>query len=145
MGIVAIPVRLSLAESSAVALMEAADDLAGADRAEKFVAALDTNRLLWLTLSAVAERHRWAVPAPRTTDFVMTTTRHAGRGLTDQHVETLIAVNREASRGLVGGRDLDPIRSRAVLAWHESGEQYGLPLGRWLIAEIDRKARLIAE
>ncbi|MEW5726738.1 MAG: DUF2934 domain-containing protein [Pseudomonadota bacterium] len=142
MGIVSIPVRLSLSEGSAVALMEAADDLAAADCAEKFVAALDTNRMLWLTLASVAERHHWPIPTPRTTDFVMTTTRFAGRGIKDEHVEVLIGINREVSRELADGHDLDPIRSRALLAWHESGEQVGLPLGRWLIAEIDRKARL---
>lgn len=144
MGIVSIPVRLSLVEGSAVALLEAADNLATAGDAFQFVAALDVNRRLWLTLSDVAEHNGWPVPDAKTTDSVMTATRYAGRGTWTDSAGVLAAMNRETSRALAAGRDLDAVRARAMLAWKENGEPRGFRLDHWLIAEIERKGRLAA-
>ncbi|CAA7621444.1 conserved hypothetical protein [Magnetospirillum sp. LM-5] len=141
MSFAAIPVRLSLEESSAVALLEAAEELSTAHDAERFVAALDTNHRVWMALSDVARRSAWKVFERRLADFVMTTTRKAGKGVRDDDVETLIGINRDLSSRLANGRDLGAIRRRAHLAWQEGGKGRGLSLDRWLIAEMERKAQ----
>ena len=69
--------------------------------------------------------------------------RHAGErvvGVDDDHVEALIDINRSVSAQLTAGRDLSSIQRRAVLAWQESG--WVQSLERWLLGEIQRKARL---
>lgn len=134
-----IPVRLSLQESSAIALAEAADDLANARDAGSFLAALETNHRLWRTLAEVAHRHRWEALDRRLADFVTATTAKAGRGVPDEHLETLIGINREVSAKLA--HDAQSARRRALLAWQEKGKPLGLKLESWLIAEIERKAQ----
>lgn len=138
MGTASIPVRLSIEESSAIALKEAADDLANARDTESFLAALETNHRLWLTLAEVARRHGWKALDRRLAEFVTATTATAGRGVPDEHLETLIGINREVSARLT--RNADSARRRALLAWQEYGKPYGLKLDNWLIAEIRRKA-----
>lgn len=142
MGIVSMPVRLTLPESSAVALSLAADDMAGATSNTKFLAALDGNHRLWLSLSAIARINGWGTPDSRISDFVMATTRKAGRQTGDDQIETLITINRDMALRLVDGHDLDAIQRRAMLAWQERGRPYGLIMDRWLIAEMERKARI---
>lgn len=142
MGIVSIPVRLTLSESSAVALTMAADELAAACDAPNFLAALDTNHRLWLTLSDIAHISKWTVPDRRLSDFVMTTSHKAGRKTGDDLIETLIGINREVSSKLAGNQNMDAIQRRATLAWEERGRPYGHGLERWLIAEMERKARI---
>lgn len=136
-----IPVRLTLAESTAAALAEAADDLCSATDAECFVAALDTNHRLWLTLSQIATAKAWDAPNRHLADFVVTASRTAGRGLSDERLEALVEINREVSKRLTSGRPLPAIRQRAKLAWQERGRPLGVPLERWLIAEMERQAR----
>ena len=136
-----IPVRLTLAESTAAALAEAADDLCAAADADRFVAALDINHRLWLALSRIASSQAWHDPTRHLAEFVVTASRTAGRGLSDERLETLVEINREVSKRLTSGRSLSPIRQRAKLAWQERGRPYGVPLERWLIAEMERQAR----
>lgn len=135
-----IPVRLTLEESSAVALATAARYLDAAHDAREFAAALDNNHRLWLLLCEIADRDGWAAADRRLTDFVMATSRKAGRGVDDDHVEALIDINRTVSAELTGGRDLSSIQRRAVLAWQESG--WVQSLEHWLLGEIQRKARM---
>lgn len=135
-----IPVRLTLEESSAVALTTAAKHLDAAHDADDFAAALDNNHRLWLLLCEIADTSGWAATDRRLTDFVMTTSRKAGRGVDDDHIEALIDINRSVSARLTGGRDLSAIQRRAMLAWQESG--WVQSLERWLLAEIQRKARM---
>lgn len=142
MDVAPIPVRLTLAESTAAALAEAADDLANATDAEHFVAALDSNHRLWLALGDIARRNSWAEPDRHLADFVVSASRTAGRGLSDERLEALVAINREVSRKLAGGRAVGPIRKRAALAWKERGAVSGLPLENWLIAEMQRQTRM---
>lgn len=142
MGIISIPVRLTLAESSAVALTMAADELAAACNTIKFLAALDTNHRLWLTLSDIAQASNWATPDRRLSDFVMATSHKAGRKTGDDMIETLIGINRDIAAKLAGTQDMEAVQRRATLAWQERGRPYGLGLERWLIAEMERKARI---
>lgn len=141
MGIVSIPVRLTLSESCAVALTMAADELIGANDTVNFLAALDTNHRLWLSLSEIASTSKWTVPDRRLSDFVMATSHKAGRKTGDDQIETLISINRDVSTKLAGNQQLEAVKNRAVLAWQERGRPYGLSLERWLIAEMERKAR----
>lgn len=142
MGSVSIPVRLTLPESSAVALTKAADDMADARDKQHFLAALDGNHRLWRALNEVAAAKGWAVPDRRVSEFVMATTHKAGRRTGDDQIETLIAINREIASQLAGGQELELVTRRAELAWRERGRPYGVKLDHWLIAEMERKARL---
>ncbi len=135
-----IPVRLTLEESSAVALATAARHLDAAQDADDFAAALDNNHRLWLLLCEIGDRNCWAATDRRLTDFVVATSRKAGRGVDDDHVEALIDINRSVSARLTAGRDLSAIQRRAMLAWQESG--WVQSLERWLLAEIQRKSRM---
>ncbi|MGE5477194.1 MAG: flagellar biosynthesis regulator FlaF [Bacteroidales bacterium] len=142
MGSVSIPVRLTLPESSAVALTKAADDMADASDSRRFLAALDANHRLWRALSEIAEAKGWTVPDRRTTEFVVKTTHKAGRRTGDDQIETLIAINREMAARLAGSQDLELVTRRAELAWRERGRPYGVKLDHWLIGEMERKARM---
>lgn len=142
MGSVSIPVRLSLPESSAVALTKAADDMADAGDSQHFLAALDANHRLWRALSEIAEAKGWEAPDRRTTEFVVKTTHKAGRRTGDDLIEALISINREMAARLSGGQDLELVTRRAELAWRERGRPYGVKLDHWLIGEMERKARL---
>ncbi|MCA1910072.1 MAG: DUF2934 domain-containing protein [Magnetospirillum sp.] len=137
-----IPVRLTLVESTAAALAEAADDLSAATDPDRFVAALDINHRLWLTLVQIAADQDWHHLNRHLADFVVSASRTAGRGLSDERLETLVEINREVSKRLTSGRPLPAIRQRAKLAWQERGRPYGLPLDRWLISEMERQARV---
>ena len=135
-----IPVRLTLEESSAVALAAAANYLDAAHDADEFAAALDNNHRLWLLLCDIADRRGWTATDRRLVDFVVVTSRKAGHGVDDNLVEALIDINRSVSARLTAGRDLPAIQRRAVLAWQESG--WVQSLERWLLGEIQRKARM---
>jgi hypothetical protein len=142
MSFAPIPVRLSLEESSAAALLEAAEELSAARDAEHFVEALNTNHRVWLALTDIAGRTAWGVPNPRMVDFVVATSCKAGHGVRDGDIEALIGINRDLSERLAAGRDLAAIRRRAELAWRESAAAASVPLHRWLIDEMERKARM---
>lgn len=142
MGSVSIPVRLTLPESSAVALTKAADDMADASDPSRFVAALNGNHRLWQALAEIADAKGWTFPDRRITDFVMKTTHKAGRSTGDDQIETLIAINRDMASQLAGGQDMETVTRRAELAWRERGRPYGVRLDQWLITEMERKARL---
>ena len=132
---------LTLAEGSAVALVLAAEGLDGADDADTFLVAIGTNHRLWLALTGLAGRHAWEVIDQRMTDFVVSMSYKAGRGIPDEHVEALIAINRDVASWLTAGGDLAPIRRRAESVWAESGQGRGLRLMEWLISEIERRWR----
>ena len=138
MGTSSIPVRLTLAESCAVALLEAAADLDRADDSDKFLSALDRNHRLWISLVDIAARNGWDVPSQRLGDFVINSARRAGAGIRDEHVEVLIGINRETSSKLTSGRDLSTIRTRAELAWAERGGPNGMTMVGWLMTKMNR-------
>ncbi len=142
MGALSVPVRLTLAESGAAALAEAARDLDDADDARKFLAALENNHKLWLILSDLAERYAWDFPDRRLAEYVTTTSRKAGFGVQDEEVATLVQINRNVSSKMAQGRDIELIARRARLAWQENGRPGCQSLEDWLIAEIERKSKL---
>lgn len=142
MGAIGMPVRLTLPESGAVALAESADHLDRACDTYAFLAALDNNHRLWLALAEIADRQGWQSPDRRLADYVMATSCKAGRAVRDDHVQSLIDINRKVSADLLGGGRLEPVRSRVTLAWEEQGRPFGLTLDRWLVAEMERKARI---
>ncbi len=131
---------LTLAESGALALAEAAADLDSADDAEKFLSALERNHKVWLTIKDVAERENWTVPNPRMADYALATAGTMGRGVTDEELHALIAINREVSAHLAGG-DIEHIRQRAYFLWENLGRPQGKDLEHWLIAEMEMKGR----
>ncbi|HLO78633.1 MAG TPA: flagellar biosynthesis regulator FlaF [Magnetospirillum sp.] len=142
MGSVSIPVRLTLPESSAVALTKAADDMADARDSEHFLAALHGNHRLWRTIGEISRAKGWTIPHQRIVDFVVNTTHKAGRSTGDDQIETLIAINRDIAAQLAEGQDIELVTRRAELAWRERGRPYGVKLDHWLIGEMERKARL---
>ncbi|CAA7620468.1 DUF2934 domain-containing protein [Magnetospirillum sp. UT-4] len=127
---------LSLAESSALALHEAAHQLDRAADADTFLRALERNRAVWQTLRAVADRENWRVPSRRLADYALATARKMGRGCGDDTVTTLIDINRQVSAELAGG-DIEHIRQRAYFIWENSGRPPGQDLDHWLMAEMD--------
>ena len=135
-----LPAGLTLEENSAVALTTAAAKLDAAHDADQFAAALDYNHRLWVLLREIAERELWTALTGRLSDFVVATSHKAGSGVSDDHVEALIDINRDASASLIADGDLSAIRRRAVLAWQEGG--WPQSLERWLLGEIHREARM---
>jgi hypothetical protein len=131
-------VSLTLAESSAVALLAAAEALDGTDGADTFLAAIESNHRLWLALTRFAGRHGWTVIDPRMTDFVVSMSYKAGRGIPDEHIEALIGINRDVSSWLAAGGDVAAIRQRAEAAWTDADRPTGMSLLTWLMSEIER-------
>lgn len=127
--------ELSLAESGALVLAEAAADLDRASDAPTFLRALDRNRRIWQALSQLA---RERIPA-RVSEYALSTTRKAGKGVNDDHVNALITINRTMSAELSQGDDLDSIRRRAHDIWERSGRPHGQDLEHWLLAEMEHK------
>ncbi|MGE5504905.1 MAG: DUF2934 domain-containing protein [Actinomycetota bacterium] len=124
---------LTLAESGALALLEAAARLDQADDAETFVSALETNRRVWEAVRRLAEDGDWLVPSRRQSDYAIGA---VGLGRDDQ-VAALIDINREVAAELAGGTDLDRIRERAYFIWESRGRPHGRDLEHWLVAEME--------
>ncbi len=137
-----LPIRLSLEESSVAALAEAADRLGDAASADAFLSALDGNYRLWRALIDASRRNRWDLFDHRTSDFIMATLRKCGRGVVDADIETLIEINHRTSRSLAPDGDVGRIRERATLAWRKSSRNKALPLGAWLVDQIELRAGL---
>lgn len=131
---------LSLAESGALALADAAADLDNAGDAETFLRALERNRQVWQTVRTLAERQNWQVPAPRLAAYALATTCRMGLGVSDAHVHALIAINRRVSAELAGG-DIARIRERAYFIWEGLGRPRGHDLDHWLMAEFEMLGR----
>jgi hypothetical protein len=124
---------LTLAESGALALAEAATRLDEAVDAEAFVSALETNRRVWQAVRALAEHRDWQVPSRRQSDYALGA---ADLGRDDQ-VAALIDINRLVAAELAGGHDLERIRERAYFIWESRGRPQGQDLDHWLIAEME--------
>ena len=137
------PAELTLIESCAIALGEAAEAIDHAGNAETFLAAIEANHRLWLTLTGMARPILGIAPDQRMIDFVISMSYKAGRGIPDQHIETLIGINRELAASLLPGQTVAAVRQRAETAWRKSGP-HGMNLWGWLVAEIDRKCRIAA-
>ena len=127
---------LTLAESGALALAEAARQLDSADEPAKFLRALEHNRKVWQTIRDLAARHNWRTPTPRLADYALATARKMGHGVADEHLSNLIDISRRVSAELAGG-DIERIRERAYFIWESRGRPHGQDLEHWLMAEMD--------
>lgn len=128
--------RLTLAESGALALADAATQLDAADEPAKFLSALERNRKVWQAIKDLAERHNWRVPSPGMADYALNTARKMGRGVADEQLSTLVDINRRISAELAGG-DITVIRERAYFIWESRGRPHGQDLDHWLLAEME--------
>lgn len=137
-----LPSELSLAESGALALAEAARDLDSASNAAGFLRALERNQRVWKAIKDLAARENWPAPNARLADYALSTARKmGGRGVNDEHVEALIDINRRVSAELARGDDIDHIRSRAYFIWESAGRPQGQDLEHWLLAEMELRGR----
>ena len=130
------PCPLTLAESGALALADAAAQLDSADEPAKFLRALEHNRKVWQTIKALAERHNWRTPSPRMADYALNTARKMGLGVADDQLTTLVDIGHRVSRELAGG-DITIIRERAYFIWESRGRPHGQDLEHWLMAEME--------
>lgn len=131
---------LTLAETGALALADAATELDHADNTGKFLSALERNRKVWQTIKDVALRQNWRIPDPQLADYALSTARKMGHGVNDAQVNALIDINRRVSAELAGGC-IDRIRERAYFIWENNGHPEGQDLEHWLIAEIEMKGQ----
>lgn len=127
---------LTLAESGALALAEAASQLDHADEPAKFLHALERNRKVWQAIKDLAVRHNWRTPTPRLADYALATARKMGHGVADEHLSNLIDISRRVSDELAGG-DIGRIRERAYFIWQSRGGPHGQDLDHWLMAEME--------
>lgn len=135
-----IPIRLSLAEVCAAALMEAADSIETARDVGAFVDALDGNHRLWLVLRDIESREDWVAPPVRDAEFATENSSGLGKGLSDATIDSVIAINRKIALDLTLGGDITRICSRVRLAYRESGGGGGF--AAWTLIQIYKKSRL---
>ncbi len=133
---------LSIAETGALALSDAARDLDRADNAQKFLGALERNRRVWKSIGQLAASRSWAVPDRRMVAYALKTTGQAsgpaqGQIGHDDHIHALIHINRRVSDALAEGSDIERIRERAHAIWESRGPPHGEDMDHWLIAEME--------
>ena len=129
-----IPVRLSVEEICAAALMDAADNLDVADDARTFVDALEENHRLWLILRDVDLPARESAHATHDGDCAFTIPAVQGRCTSDAAVSAMIAINQRIAARFAAGIDLENIRARVRLVHRESRSMDGLAI--WTQAQI---------
>jgi len=129
------PSDLSLAESGALALEDAAAALDLAVDPAAFLQALEHNRRVWNAISDIAQRQRWSVPDRRQTQFALGASNKAG--VSDEDVHALVSINRQVSAALANGGNIDHIRERAYFIWESRGRPQGQELECWVLAEME--------
>ena len=130
--------QLSLAETGALALADAARDLDHADDAQKFLGALDRNHRVWKRIGQLAASRAWAIPDRRMVDYALKATgQSSGQIGHDDHIHALIHINRQVSKALAEGHDIERIRERAHVIWESCGRPQGEDMAHWLIAEME--------
>ncbi|WP_096700996.1 DUF2934 domain-containing protein [Magnetospirillum sp. 15-1] len=125
--------RLTLAETGALALDEAARELDKASDTTSFLKALERNQRVWRTLAQIAMARAWQFPSERQVAYALSTN---GNG-NDERINTLIDINREVSDILAHGDDISRIRERAHAIWESRGQPQGQDLEHWLLAEME--------
>lgn len=126
--------RLTLAETGALALDEAAKELDRASDTAAFLKALERNQRVWRTLAQIAISRAWQCPNERQMAYALSSDRN---GASDERVNTLIDINREVSDILAHGDDITRIRERAYAIWEDRGKPHGQDLEHWLLAEME--------
>ncbi len=132
-----IPVKLTLAEVCAAALLNAADELTAAADLSEFVTALNANHRLWQILVEMAPLNRWTFPVLRDADYAITKSRKLGTGVDDDDIEVLVEINQRAARDFAPMADGFGVLNRARLACTEAQAQR---LGQWLLSQIERRS-----
>ncbi|BAE50161.1 hypothetical protein amb1357 [Paramagnetospirillum magneticum AMB-1] len=130
------PEKLTLAETGALALDEAAQELDRACDTASFLKALERNQRVWRTLAHIAAARAWQFPSQRQVAYALSTDEH-GNGANDERVNTLIDINREVSDILAHGDDMTRLRERAYAIWEARGRPHGQDLEHWLLAEME--------
>jgi len=128
--------KLTLAETGALALDEAARELDKASDTASFLKALERNQRVWRTLAQIALSRTWQCPSQRQVAYALSTDA-PGNGANDERVSTLIDINREVSDILAHGEDITRIRERAHAIWESRGRPQGQDLEHWLLAEME--------
>lgn len=132
---------LSLAESGALVLDDAAAELDRADNPAKFLRAMERNRRVWQALLDLADRQQWRMPSRHLADYALATAGKMGHGVNDDHVHTLIDINRQIAAELAAGCSLEHIRERAYFIWENRGRPQGQDLDHWILAEMETLGR----
>lgn len=130
------PERLTLAETGALALDEAARELDKASDTASFLKALERNQRVWRTLAHIAMARAWPFPNERQVVYALSTNGQGNSG-SDERINTLIDINREVSEILAHGDDIARIRERAHAIWESRGHPQGQDLEHWLLAEME--------
>ena len=125
---------LSVAEYSALALLESAVDLDRAHDINAFSNALAFCSRLWDVVGKIAESREWDVPKRSQIEFAQGA--RGGPGCNDARVHALAGVNRRVSAALIGG-DIDLVRERAYAIWENLGRPQGEALTHWLLAKLE--------
>ena len=128
--------RLTLAETGALALDEAAQELDKAFDTASFLKALERNQRVWRTLAQIALSRAWQFPNERQVAFALSTDSQGGKN-NDDRINTLIDINREVSDILARGDDIARIRERAYSIWESRGRPQGQDMEYWLLAEME--------
>ncbi|OAN50439.1 hypothetical protein A6A04_18335 [Paramagnetospirillum marisnigri] len=132
---------LTLAETGALALDEAARKLDHAADAAAFLEAVRQNQRVWQSIGHLAATRSWRVPNRGMVAYALKTTDEAsGKGGRDDRIHALIDINRQVSAVLAGDGGLDALRQRAQRLWEERGRPFGAPLEQWLLLEIESSA-----
>lgn len=134
-----IPIRHSVADLCAVALLEVADGLERARDAESFLAVLEANRRMWCLFDDLVESGNLRVDR----SVVGNALRLSGtfsRGPSDEKVAAMGAVNRMAAADLLPGSNLGFVQERVRTAYRESGSR--LDIMEWVLDRIGKKRRL---
>jgi len=139
MGPDLIPVKLTLPEICAAALLNAAEELAAATDLPKFVTALDGNYRLWQTLVNVAPLNGWDFPTFQDASYVFTTSCRQGAGVSDGDIDALVEINHRGAHEFAPRADRFGVLNRARLACAEGAAHR---VGQWLLSQIERRSHV---
>ena len=128
---------LSLRETGALILNDAATAIDMAEDSAAFLRALEHNRQVWNTLKDISECQSWGIPDRRQTEFALGATMRSG--ISDHDIDTLLDINRSVSAALADG-SIDLIRLRAYYIWENQGHPQGQDMDHWLLAEMQLAA-----
>jgi len=135
-----IPVKLTLPEICAAALLNSADELAEARDATEFVDALNAIHRLWQTLREMAPLKKIDGPGFGDTHYAVSKLGKRGIAMDDSHVEALVKITRRTALDLASVKDGRGLLNRARLACDEAE---GADLDQWLLTQIVRRSRSI--
>lgn len=134
-----IPIRYSIAELLAVALIDVAEDMEGAIDANAFLSSLAMNHRIWLLLEDLVESEGLCVE-PSNIDTAIRLSSDFSRGISDLKVAAISALNWTIAVELAPRCSLQAIRERIEMAYRESDCRCDFQ--EWLVEGISKKRRL---